>query len=116
MRRVKFIAVCVGLALAGAAGGFRLSAQGRLGAPPQTAAAPAPPADTAALRAQYEQWRTDFKTWGKWGTDDNKGTSNLITPQKVLSAVKLIKSGIVVSLAHAEPQEVAADVGASGVF
>jgi hypothetical protein len=24
------------------------------------------PLNTAALRAQYEQWRTQFKTWGKW--------------------------------------------------
>ena len=42
------VAVCVGITAAVAA------------------QAPAPPADTAALRAQYEQWRKDFKTWGRW--------------------------------------------------
>ena len=67
-------------------------------------------------RADYDRWRTEFKTWGRWGADDNKGTSNLITAQKVLSAVKLVKSGTVISLAANEPQQVAADVGAAGVF
>src|SRR5258706_8140112 len=115
MGPLKSIAACVGLILAGIAGGFQLAARGQAAAAPQ-AAAPATPADTAALRAQYERWRKDFKTWGKWGTEDNKGTSNLINPQKVLNAMRLVKSGIVVSLAHPEPQEVAADVGAAGIF
>jgi hypothetical protein len=89
------------------------SGAGRAQAPAAVA-----PADTAALRAQYEQWRKDFKTWGKFAPvgQETSGTSSLITPQKVQSAMKLVKSGIVVSLAHAEPQEVAADVGAGGIF
>ncbi len=117
MGRLKSIAVCAGLVLAGLAGGFRLAAQGQAAAAPQAPAAVAP-ADTAALRAQYEQWRKEFKTWGKWAPvgQETKGTSSLITPQKVQSAMKLVKNGIVVSLAHAEPQEVAADVGAAGIF
>src|ERR1044071_6539744 len=101
----------LGLLLVGAICGFQLRAQsGAAGA------SPAAPADTAAMRANYERWRTEFKTWGKWGTDDNKGTSNLITPQKIMSAMKLVKEGIVVSLAHPEPQQAAADVNANGVF
>src|SRR6185436_17365086 len=104
-----------GLVSIGAVGGFQLRAQGQTGAPAQASASTAP-ADTAAMRANYERWRTEFKTWGKWGTDDNKGTTNLITPQKVLSAMRLVKSGIVVSLAHPEPQQPAADVNANGVF
>ena len=70
------------------------------------------------LRQQYEQWRKDFKTWGKWAPvgQESKGTTALITPDKVQSAMKLVKNGIVVSLAHAEPQQVAADVGAAGLF
>jgi kynurenine formamidase len=104
-RRLKSIAMSLALVLAGVAGGFQLRAQ-----------APAAPADTAALRSQYERWRQEFKTWGKWGSDDNKGASNLITPQKVQSAVKLVRSGIVVSLAPPVPQVAAADVNANGVF
>jgi len=68
------------------------------------------------MRANYDRWRTELKTWNRWGADDNKGTSNLISGQKVLNAVKLVKSGTVVSLAANEPQQVAADVGANGIF
>ena len=114
-RRLTSIAFCIGLVLAGIAGGFQLQAQGQAGAPAQPPA-PAAPADTAKLRAQYEQWRKEFKTWGKWGPDDNKGASNLITPQKVLEATKLVRTGTVISLAHAEPQVAAADVNPNGVF
>src|SRR6267154_272642 len=97
-RYVKSAAVCLGFVAAGMGGGFQLRAQ-----------APAAPADTAAMRANYDRWRTEYKTWNRWGAEDNKGTSNLITPQKVLSAIKLVKSGTVISLA-------AADVNAAGVF
>jgi kynurenine formamidase len=114
-RRLIFIAFCIGLVLAGVVGGLQLSAQGQAGAP-AAPPSPPPPPDTAKLRAQYEQWRKEFKTWGKWGPEDNKGASNLITPQKVLEATKLIRNGIVVSLAHAEPQAPAADVNPNGVF
>src|SRR5438876_11662505 len=106
-QRLKSAALCVGLLAIGVAGGFELRAQAPSGA--ARAGGPPPPPDTAALRADYERWRSDFKTWGKWGPDDNKGTANLITPQKVMSAVRLVKSGMVVSLAHAEPQQPAAD-------
>ena len=91
MGRLKLIAVCTGLVLAGLVGGFRLAAQGQAAAAPQAPAAVAP-ADTAALRAQYEQWRKDFKTWGKWAPvgQETSGTSSLITPQKVQNALKLV--------------------------
>ena len=112
-RCVKPIVVCIGVVLAGMAGGVHLLAQGQA-APPTPA--PEAPADTAELRAQYEDWRQDFKTWGRWGTGDNKGASNLITPEKVLSATSLVQSGIVVSLAPPEPQVAAADVNENGLF
>ena len=118
MGRLRSIAACACVVCAGLAGGFRLAAQGPAAPPQAPAAAAAAPADTAALRAQYEQWRRDFKTWGKWAPvgQESRGTSNLITPQKVMSALRLAKSGVVVSLAHAEPQEAAADVAAAGLF
>src|SRR5262245_65594066 len=115
MRRLHIIAICIGLSL------VALAAQ----APPpqqapaaQQAPAGPPPPDTAMMRQQYEQWRKDFKTWGKWAPvgQESTGTTSLITPQKVQSALRLVRSGIVVSLAHAEPQEVAADVGPQGIF
>ncbi|HEY3157324.1 MAG TPA: cyclase family protein [Vicinamibacterales bacterium] len=117
MRRLTAIAIFTGLMLAALAGGFSLAAQGQ-GAPAQAPPAGPPPPDTAALRQQYEQWRKDFKTWGKWAPigQESKGTTSLITPEKVQNAMKLVKSGIVVSLAHAEPTVVAADVGPNGLF
>jgi len=108
--RLASVSVCTGLVMAGLIGAAHSQ-------PAPAAQAPAP-ADTAALRAQYEKWRTEFKTWGRWAPlgQESKGTTSLITPQKVASAMKLVKDGIVVSLAHAEPQTVAADVGAPGIF
>jgi kynurenine formamidase len=114
MGRLTLSGFGLGLVLIGMVGGYGLGAQGRAGAPAQGPAAA--PADTAAMRASYERWRTDFKTWKRWGAEDSKGTSNLITPQKVLSVIKLIKTGTVISLAANEPQQVAADVGANGIF
>ena len=64
----------------------------------------------------YIRWRSEFKNWGRWGADDERGTTNLITPEKVMSAVKLVKTGQVVSLAHAVPQQAAADVPEAAVF
>lgn len=115
MTRLASLAGCVLLVVAGLfVGGPRATAQ----APAAPQATPPPPADTAALRAQYEQWRKDFKTWGKWAPEgqESKGTSALITAQKVQAALKLVKSGIAVSMAANEPQTVAADVGAAGLF
>ena len=114
-RYLKPIALCIGFVLAGMAGGVHLEAGGQAG-PAQPAADPVAPAGTAELRAQYEQWRQDFKTWGRWGQGDNKGASNLITPEKVLSATSLVKSGTVVSLAPPVPQVAAADVNENGLF
>jgi len=78
--------------------------------------APMVPDNNAELRAQFEQWREEFNTWGRWGDGDNKGASNLITPEKVLSANALVQEGIVVSLAAPVPQIAAADVPESGLF
>src|SRR5262249_50622306 len=54
----------VGLLLAGMVGGFHLRAQAPAAAV-QGPTAQAPP-DTAALRANYDRWRTEFKTWNRW--------------------------------------------------
>src|SRR5262249_2710641 len=108
--RLASVTVCAGLVMAGLVGGGEMRAHAQ--------PAPAAPADTAALRAQYEQWRTEFKTWGRGAPlgQESKGTTNLITPEKVASAMRLAKHWVVVSLAHAEPQTAAAHVGPPGVF
>ena len=40
-----------------------------------------------------------LKNWNKWGEDDDKGTLNYITPEKVKAAAALVKSGRSVSMA-----------------
>ena len=41
----------------------------------------------------------EMNNWGKWGADDERGATNYITPEAIISAGKLIKSGKVFSLA-----------------
>ena len=40
-----------------------------------------------------------YKNWGKWGNDDQVGTLNYITPEKIVDAANLVKQGRVISLA-----------------
>ncbi len=40
-----------------------------------------------------------FRNWGKWGPDDQVGTVNWITPEKVLQGIRTVRKGKVFSLA-----------------
>lgn len=40
-----------------------------------------------------------YKNWGRWGANDQLGTLNYITPEKVVDAAKLVKQGKTFSLA-----------------
>ena len=71
---------------------------------------------SSATPADYLKWRGEMKNWGRWGANDERGASNLITPAKSLSAAKLVKQGIVVSLAHPVPQQTNAEVAPASVF
>jgi kynurenine formamidase len=66
--------------------------------------------------ADYLQFREEAKNWGRWGPDDQRGAANLVTASKTLSAMRLVRDGIVVSLAHNMPQELAEDVTAGALF
>ena len=37
--------------------------------------------------------------WGRWGSEDERGTLNLVTPQMVVEASKLVRTGKTISLA-----------------
>src|SRR6478752_315693 len=41
----------------------------------------------------------EIKNWGKWGEDDELGTLNYITPEKVAAAARLVRKGRCVSMA-----------------
>lgn len=43
---------------------------------------------------------TSLSNWGRWGVDDEIGTLNFITPDKVVQAARLITSGRRVSIAQ----------------
>jgi hypothetical protein len=56
-----------------------------------------------------KRWETELSNWGRWGPDDQRGTLNLITPDKTRTAAGLVKDGVSVSLAHFVSEEEAID-------
>lgn len=40
-----------------------------------------------------------YRTWGKWGADDQQGSMNYVTPEKIKEAATLVRRGKVFSLA-----------------
>ena len=64
-------------------------------AAPQTPAARAP-----RNAAEFDDLFQRVKNWGRWGTDDQLGSANLVTAAKRKQAASLVKSGTSVSLAH----------------
>lgn len=60
----------------------------------RTLTPPAPLAFTA-FEAMFEE----MKTWGQWGADDERGTMNYLTPDKIAAAARLVRSGRCVSMA-----------------
>ena len=49
---------------------------------------------------EFDDMFKRLSNWGRWGEDDERGTLNLITPEKRRQAAALVKEGITVSLAH----------------
>ena len=42
----------------------------------------------------------ELNNWGRWGADDELGTMNLISEEKIREAAALVRRGITISLAH----------------
>jgi kynurenine formamidase len=51
-------------------------------------------------------WLEQGRNWGRWGDDDQRGTVNLMTPEKIVAACRLVKSGRTVSLSSPLPTDV----------
>ena len=49
-------------------------------------------------RAQFDSWMEEISNWGRWGSEDELGTLNLITKQKRVDAATLVLDGTTVSL------------------
>ena len=61
------------------------------------------PEPTGARRMEareVEQILESVSNWGRWGTDDQLGTLNLITPRKRRQAAAQVRDGVSISLAH----------------
>lgn len=50
-------------------------------------------------KTQFDSWLQEISNWGRWGADDQLGTLNLITPEKIKAAADLVREGVTVSLA-----------------
>ena len=46
------------------------------------------------------QMMSDLSNWGRWGEGDQLGCLNLITPDKIIAATKLVTDGHTVSCAR----------------
>ena len=55
------------------------------------------PATEAESVALVDELCLRYRNWGRWGTDDQKGTLNFITPEALVYAATMIRSGRVVS-------------------
>lgn len=71
----------------------------------------APPAGSRAPRnaSEFDELFQQVSNWGRWGTDDQLGSVNLITVTKRKQAASLVKSGTAVSLAQNPLTEKAED-------
>lgn len=47
----------------------------------------------------------ELSNWGRWGPDDERGTTNLITPEHVAAAARLVRTGEVFNLGIALDQD-----------
>jgi kynurenine formamidase len=63
----------------------------------------------AVTKAMVDRWMTELSNWGRWGADDQKGTLNLVTPERSRKAVTLAKEGVAVSLSHTYLEQKAED-------
>ncbi len=48
---------------------------------------------------EFDDLFEKVKNWGRWGPDDERGTLNYLTPDRVAAAARLVRSGRQVSMA-----------------
>src|SRR3984893_11109131 len=51
-------------------------------------------------RAEFDQLFASVSNWGRWGKEDQRGTLNLITPERASAATRLVQRGRSVSLSY----------------
>jgi len=55
--------------------------------------------------ADLSEYLKERRNWGRWGSDDQLGAGNMITPEVRLSAGALIRTGLTLSLSRPLPTE-----------
>ncbi|MGI9259632.1 MAG: cyclase family protein, partial [Gammaproteobacteria bacterium] len=65
--------------------------------------------DVLVTPQQISEWESELSNWGRWGPNDQRGTLNLITPEKTRAAAALVEDGVSVSLGHFVSKEAAID-------
>tara|TARA_B100000959_G_scaffold158906_1_gene166513 strand:+ start:21896 stop:22945 length:1050 start_codon:yes stop_codon:yes gene_type:complete len=105
---MKFITLILGLGL------FTIMpfAESPATAPQQVRPTPHPSTQDPAVLVTPDQmslWEAELSNWGRWGPVDQRGTLNLITPEKTRAAASLVEEGITVSLGHFVSEEDAID-------
>lgn len=53
----------------------------------------------ATTEEQIQEAAKKYRNWSKWGSRDELGTLNYITPEKIIEAARLVRQGKVISLA-----------------
>ena len=46
----------------------------------------------------FNEYYKTLSNWGRWGNDDQRGTLNFITPEKIIEASQLVRRGKAISL------------------
>ena len=64
---------------------------------------------TAPSESQVREYLKTLSNWGRWGSSDDLGTINLITPAKRLAAARLVRDGVSVTCARPIATDIAAD-------
>ena len=108
LRRVVVPVLVLGALVTLTAAGLRSASPGPQQARPQAHPSTQDPSVLVTL-ATLEQWETELSNWGRWGPDDQRGTLNLITPEKTRAAARLVQDGVTVTLAHFVSEEEAID-------
>lgn len=67
------------------------------------------PGWTVAAAADLEQLTAPLSNWGRWGAEDERGTTNLLTPALAAAATAGVQSGEVVALGRRLTARPAAD-------
>jgi kynurenine formamidase len=56
------------------------------------------PATAEVTAAEFAQLFDAVQSWGRWGSDDQRGALNRLTSERMAAAARLVRSGVVVSL------------------